>query len=89
VVLPMYDDVVTNEPTTVQRHKLVVQSAHRLGLRVIDGAELFSAAPDPAGLYALRISNHPNAAGHALLARRILEELRKIPQMEILLSEGQ
>ena len=89
VVLPMYSEIVASEAATAQRHRAVMQIANRLGLRVIDGAALFRAAPDPAGLYALRIANHPNAAGHALLVRRILDELRKIPQMEMLLSEGQ
>jgi hypothetical protein len=89
VVLPGYNDIVAGDAPEEQRHRLVMQIVNRLGLRVIDATPFFRVAPDPAGLFALRIANHPNAAGHARLAHQIIEELRKMPQMELLLSETQ
>jgi hypothetical protein len=82
VVLPAYSDVGGGDAVKAQRHGLVMQITNRLGLRVIDGAALFRAAPDPVGLFALRMANHPNASGQALLAQRIVEELREIRQIK-------
>ena len=76
VVLPLYGDIVAGEAPETIRHGLVMQIANELGLSVIDGAALFRPAPDPAGLFALRSANHPNGTGHALLAQRIIDELR-------------
>jgi hypothetical protein len=88
-VLPAYDEIVAGEAPEKRRRKAVMEILDRLDVRVIDGTSSFHAAPDPAGLFALRIANHPNAAGHALLARQIIGELRRIPQMALLISEDQ
>jgi hypothetical protein len=88
-VLPAYDEIVAGEAPEKRRRKAVMEILDRLDVRVIDGTSSFHAAPDPAGLFALRIANHPNAAGHALLARQIIVELRRIPQMALLISEDQ
>jgi hypothetical protein len=42
---------------------------------VVDGVALFEAQPDPVSLFTLRIDNHPNERGHAVLAEALVEAI--------------
>ncbi len=88
MVLPTYGEVVGEQKEAI-RHHLVVDVIRKLGVDYIDTAELFLTQPDVRGLFAMRMSNHPNERGHALLGRRVAQELEKRlhPSPERLTSE--
>jgi hypothetical protein len=58
--------------TNVARYRKVLEALSSSGVRVMDGVALFDLQPDPVGLFTLRIDNHPNERGHALLANAVL-----------------
>jgi hypothetical protein len=63
------------------RRLAVAAVLREAGITAIDSMDLFLAAADPISLFALRMDNHPNIEGHALLARRIIEELARSPNL--------
>jgi hypothetical protein len=81
VIMPLYEDVIVRQLQPSQRHENLAAQLRKSGTDVIDTASLFAEQPDPASLYTMRINNHPNAGGHALLGRYIVDELaRRSPQ---------
>jgi hypothetical protein len=74
VVLPSYGDT-TGERLSRERYRAVVAALEELSLDGVDGAQLFRDQIDPLGLYMLRISNHPNERGHALLGDAVVKAI--------------
>ncbi len=74
VLLPTYAETVADQITGTVRHDHLAQVVNGLDIPVVDGVALFQRQPDPAGLFTLRINNHPTAEGYALLADGILAE---------------
>ncbi|MGE0115119.1 MAG: hypothetical protein AB7T07_09590 [Steroidobacteraceae bacterium] len=89
-VMPSYAETM-GERKESMRHHLVMDIVNRLGIEAIDGAALFLAQVDGPSLFAMNKANHPNAAGHALLGRYIVEELRRkkldLPSIAIAIQE--
>ena len=77
VVLPSYGHLLGERPE-VARYAAVMDVLRAQGLPVIDGAAVFLALEDPARVYTFGSGPQPNAAGHDLLARHILAELRRL-----------
>ncbi|MGH8070760.1 MAG: SGNH/GDSL hydrolase family protein [Candidatus Entotheonellia bacterium] len=66
------------EPRAAEGHRdRVLEIARAVGLNVIDVHEAFAGHPDPLGLFALRLHNHYNEAGHRVVAEAVL---RSIPR---------
>ena len=76
VLLPIYAEVVAHQIGGNLAHHNLAREVGELGIPVVNGVELFEQMEDPAALFTLRINNHPNADGYALLAGRVLEEIR-------------
>jgi hypothetical protein len=74
VVLPGYGHLLGERPEVV-RYEAVMQVLREEHLRIIDAASWFLSLKDPARLYTVGSGSHPNPAGHAALARCILEEI--------------
>lgn len=80
-IMPLYQDVVAGQLPQVLRHEQLAALLNEKGFEVLDTGALFAAQPDPAGLYTMRINNHPNAGGYALLGNYIVAELeRRFPE---------
>lgn len=77
VIMPLYEDVVVRQLPLNQRHENIAAELRKAGIEVIDAASPFAQQPDPASLYTLRMNNHPNEAGHALLGHYILDQLAR------------
>ena len=77
MILPSYGETIGLGPSRA-RYRAVAAATRDLGMDTIDGVQIFRAARDPLGLYALRIDNHPNERGHALLAEAILAKLDQV-----------
>jgi hypothetical protein len=71
VVLPTYA-LSMGQRASVARYDAVMAVLGASTLQVVDGPALFAADEDVRGLFTLRIENHPNERGHALLANEIL-----------------
>lgn len=76
VLLPIYGEVVAKQLPPDLGHEHLGRIVTDLGVPVVDGVELFSSVPDPAALFTMRINNHPTAEGYALLAGRVIDEIR-------------
>ncbi len=76
MILPTYGDLM-GEAQETERHRLVRSVVQKLDIDFFDTSALFRAQPDIRSLYAMRMSNHPNARGHALLGRKVIDEIRK------------
>lgn len=79
LLTPLYAEVVADQMHEDLRHAHLAREIRRLGIPVIDGARMFKAQPDPAGLFTMRTNNHPTAEGYALLADAVLREIRTTP----------
>ena len=71
VMLPSYE-LSLGRPRDIARYEAVAQVLRASPVTVIDGAALFAAQPDSLSLYMLRIDNHPNDRGHALLGEAVI-----------------
>ena len=78
VLLPIYAEVVAGQIEGTLRHDHLAKVVDGLGIRVVDGVDLFERYADPASLYTMRINNHPTAEGYALLADRVLAEIQAV-----------
>lgn len=76
VLLPIYAEVVANEIEPDRRHDNLARVVGEFGITVVDGVKVFRRTADPAGLFTMRINNHPNAEGYALLAGEVLDAIR-------------
>jgi len=76
VVMPEYGLLLGQRPEQV-RYESVMRLLHEQALPVIDGAALFRSQEDPTRLFALGAGGHPDAQGHALIAKQVLAELRR------------
>ncbi|HUQ53046.1 MAG TPA: hypothetical protein VM692_12550, partial [Gammaproteobacteria bacterium] len=74
VILPSYE-ISTGLKLNNARYEAVRNIVAASTAGVVDGVALFAAQPDYASLYTLRIDNHPNAQGHALIAAALLTEV--------------
>jgi hypothetical protein len=74
VILPSYE-LTVGQPGDVARYKAVAEALRASSVTVVDGIALFEAQPDPVSLFTLRIDNHPNERGHAVLARALVEAI--------------
>ena len=72
LLLPTYTDVVKRQSNLTERHELLKKALAQMGVPVVEGVELFRAQRDPAGLFTLRMGNHPTAEGYALLAQHLV-----------------
>jgi hypothetical protein len=75
VILPSYELSMGLAQNTA-RYEAVRDAVAASGVGLVDGVSLFAAQTDYPSLYTLRIDNHPNAKGHALLADAILAAIR-------------
>jgi hypothetical protein len=81
LILPTYEEVVRGAVRGNVAHRRLARTIRERDIEVIDGVVPFEGRRDPASLFALRIDNHPNAEGYALLARHVASELeRYMPQ---------
>jgi hypothetical protein len=71
LILPSYSLSVQNA-RAVARYDAVTKALRAREVEVVDGAALFAAEPDFLSLYTLRIDNHPNERGHAVLADAVI-----------------
>jgi hypothetical protein len=71
VILPSYE-LSVGRPRDVARYDAVANVLRGSPVTVLDGAELFAADPDYLRLYTLRMDNHPNELGHALLGDAVV-----------------
>jgi hypothetical protein len=81
VIAPMYEEVVARALPSALSHARLASLLAELGIPVIDPVPLFLAHADPAGLYTMRMNNHPTAEGYAFLTDYVVRELqRRFPQ---------
>ena len=59
-------------PADVARYEAVSNALLDSAVTVVDGAALFAAEPDYLRLYKLRMDNHPNELGHAVLGEAVV-----------------
>jgi hypothetical protein len=71
LLLPSYSLSVGNA-RAVARYDAVTKLLRAREIEVVDGVALFAAVPDFLSLYTLRIDNHPNERGHAVLADAVI-----------------
>jgi hypothetical protein len=71
VISPNYD-LSVGQPATLARYEVVAEVLRASQVTVVDGVALFGAQPDFLSLYTLRIDNHPNDRGHALLGEAVI-----------------
>jgi hypothetical protein len=71
VVLPSYE-ISEGRPQNIERYEAVTAALHDSPVTVVDGAALFAAEPDHLRLYTLRMDNHPNEQGHAVLGDAVI-----------------
>jgi hypothetical protein len=71
VILPSYE-LSAGRPQNVARYNAVSAALRDSAVTVVDGVALFAAEPDYLRLYTLRMDNHPNAQGHALLGDAVV-----------------
>jgi hypothetical protein len=77
VIMPLYQDVVAGQLPPVLRHAALAATLSKAGFDVVDGGEIFQRQVDPRGLYTMRINNHPNREGYALLGREVVSVLEQ------------
>jgi hypothetical protein len=71
VILPSYE-LSARLPQSIARYEAVANVLHASPVTVVDGVALFAAQPDALSLYTLRMNNHPNERGHALLGEAVI-----------------
>jgi hypothetical protein len=71
LVLPSYSLSARNA-LALARYDAVTEVLRATDAEIVDGAALFAAEPDFLSLYTLRINNHPNERGHAVLAEAVI-----------------
>jgi hypothetical protein len=74
VLIAQFGNIAGEAPAKL-RHVRITEILHDLGIDFVDASDAFLAHDDPQGLFTLRTANHPNPAGHALLAARILQHI--------------
>jgi hypothetical protein len=72
--LPSYE-ISVGRPADVARYNAVADVLRASPVIVVDGVAQFAAEPDSLTLYTLRMDNHPNARGHAVLAEALIEAI--------------
>ncbi len=83
VLLPTYPEVVAHQLPPPLAHDRLDALFTGLHIQVADCIEPFMEQADPASLYTMRINNHPDAAGHALLATCVLNALSARPRGQL------
>ena len=80
LLLPSYSLSVRDE-RALARYEALTKVLRAAEVEVVDGVGLFAAEPDFLGLYTLRIDNHPNERGHAMLADAVIAAIdsKEIP----------
>jgi hypothetical protein len=76
VILPSYAEVVRATKSPLRNERMMRVLTDR-GISVIDGLPPFLSQRDPAGLYPMRIQNHPTPEANALLADHLVQELER------------
>ena len=71
VILPSYQ-LSVGQPANVARYKAVAEVLRASPVKVVDGVALFAAEPDFSSLYILRMDNHPNERGHAIIGKAVI-----------------
>lgn len=74
VILPSYE-LSLGQPQNVARYEAVKEVLRASPVKVVDGVALFAAQPDFLSLYILRMDNHPNERGHAIVAEAVIEAI--------------
>jgi hypothetical protein len=69
-------------------HAQLVSKLEAAGVSFIDTTKFFSRQPDPAALFHMRMSLHPNARGYVLLAEFLDAEFKKLPRPAPGVSSG-
>jgi hypothetical protein len=75
VLLPTYPEVVAGQLPQEFTHQRLDAFFARLRIPAVDCVEPFAESRDPASLYTMRVNNHPDAAGHAVLATCVLNAI--------------
>jgi hypothetical protein len=74
VILPSYASSM-KQPRSMARYHAVLDAIDPSLVRVVDGVALFAAEPDAAGLFTLRMDNHPNERGHAVIGHAVVDAI--------------
>jgi hypothetical protein len=74
VIVPSYE-LSVGQPQSIARYEAVAEVLRASKVAVVDGVSLFAAQPDFLSLYTLRIDNHPNERGHAMLGDAVIEAI--------------
>jgi hypothetical protein len=75
VIEPLYAEVALGEVKGPVRHDRLAAAVAAMDVAVVDGVDLFSTVADPRDYYGLRIGNHLNERGHALMADFVAERI--------------
>jgi hypothetical protein len=75
VLLPTYPEVVARQLPAQFTHQSLDAYFAKLHIPAVDCVGPFAANRDPASLYTMRVNNHPDAAGHAVLATCVLNAI--------------
>jgi hypothetical protein len=75
VILPSYE-LSSRQPQYIARYEAVSAVLRPSPVTVVDGVALFAAQPDFLSLYTLRMENHPNEHGHAMLGEAVIEAIK-------------
>lgn len=82
-IMPLYEDVVVRQMPLNMRHENLARVLRQQGIEVADAASVFASEADPAALYTMRINNHPNATGHALIGHYLVGVLAGHGQQQL------
>jgi hypothetical protein len=74
VILPSYE-LSVGQPANVARYEAIVEVLRASPVTVVDGVALFAAQPDFSSLFMLRMDNHPNKRGHAIIGEAVIEAI--------------
>jgi hypothetical protein len=74
VILPSYE-LSIGQPQYVARYEAVAKLLRASPMTVVDGVALFAAEPDFQSLYTLRMDNHPNERGHAMIGDAVIDAI--------------
>jgi hypothetical protein len=74
VILPSYE-LSVGQPANVARYEAVAEVLRASPVTVVDGVALFAAQPDFSSLFMLRMDNHPNKRGHAIIGEAVIEAI--------------
>jgi hypothetical protein len=77
LIMPLYEEVVAHQLPPPLHHERLAAMLREANVTTIDAAAFFASQPDVAHLYTMRINNHPNPEGFAVLSNFVMSELEQ------------